>query len=328
MSKKYSVFPIGTLGVAWGEAEREQFRQSLTKQRDYFLDVVSPLHRLCAKTQGSEVFQYGELDYLRFGAGKFPLYGVRSANWNPELPMVAVTGGVHGYESSGIHGALYFIHNYLPEITKQGQVNVLVLPCVSPWGYEVIHRWTPEAIDPNRQFNPSNPGCPEAAQAMAVIQEHVERAKTLLLHMDLHETTDTDNTEFTPAKFARDGLTEDKFEKFYEIPDGFYVYGDSARDKPQDEFSKHLIAEVEKITHIAESDEKGEIVGEKAAHRGVLLAPGEGTADAHTKAMYVTTTEVYPDSKRTNTEECNKAQAIAVKAGIEYAIANQANPNQ
>ena len=49
---------------------------------------------------------------------------------------------------------------------------------------------------------------------MKCIAEHRARSKFLLLHMDLHETTDTDNTEFTPARFARDGLTEDKYEEW------------------------------------------------------------------------------------------------------------------
>mmetsp|Transcript_32727 Transcript_32727/g.51159 ORF Transcript_32727/g.51159 Transcript_32727/m.51159 type:complete len:330 (-) Transcript_32727:65-1054(-) len=326
--KKYSVFPIGTPGTPWGEEERQQFRDAQKKHRDYFNEVVSPLHRINAQTHGCEVFQYGELDYVKFGAARFPLFAVRSSPWKSELPMVAITGGVHGYESSGVYGALLFVQKHVLELVTKGEVNVLVLPCVSPWGFEVIHRWTPEAIDPNRQFFPDKPGCDEAKFAMSAIQEHVDKSKSLLLHMDLHETTDTDNTLFTPAKFARDGLTEDKFEKFYEIPDGFYVYGDSSRKKPQDEFSKAIIEAVEKITHIAEAEEDGTLVGEKIAHRGILLAPGEGTADAHTKAMYVTTTEVYPDSKRTNPEACNKAQAEAVRAGINYAIQHIDDPNQ
>ena len=28
--------------------------------------------------------------------------------------------------------------------------NILVLPCISPWGYETINRWNAKAIDPNR----------------------------------------------------------------------------------------------------------------------------------------------------------------------------------
>ena len=50
-------------------------------------------------------------------------------------------------------------------------------------------------------------------------------------------------------------------------------------------------SECREATHIAPADERGKIVGEPVAAPGVLLAPGEGTADAHTDAMYVTTTE-------------------------------------
>lgn len=322
-AKKHTRFPIGTPGEKWGEAERQQWRNSFEQQRDYFPDVVSRLHRLPA-SKNLEIFQYGELDYRRFGSARFPLYAVKSMNWSSELPFVAITGGCHGYETSGVHGALDFIENHFESM--DGKINLLILPCMSPWGYENIQRWTPEAVDPNRQFKPENPGCEEAKLAMAVIEEHAQRSKTFLLHMDLHETTDTDNTNFTPAKFARDGLTEDQYEKFYEIPDGFYVFGDTNRKKNQLKFSQAIIDAVSKVTHIAEPEEDGTIVSEPIASHGVLLAPGEGTCDAHTKAMYVTTTEVYPDSKRTNPEECNKAQSEAVRSGIEYALANLENP--
>ena len=30
--------------------------------------------------------------------------------------------------------------------------DLVVMPCVSPWGYEVINRWNPRALDPNRSF--------------------------------------------------------------------------------------------------------------------------------------------------------------------------------
>ncbi len=30
----------------------------------------------------------------------------------------------------------------------------MVVPCVSPWAYEVVHRWNPRAIDPNRSIAP------------------------------------------------------------------------------------------------------------------------------------------------------------------------------
>ena len=46
------------------------------------------------------------------------------------------------------------------------------------------------------------------------------------MHLDLHETTDTDDTEFRPAKAARDGETE---QPKGSIPDGFYLVSDETR---------------------------------------------------------------------------------------------------
>jgi hypothetical protein len=44
-----------------------------------------------------------------------------------------------------------------------------------------------------------------------------------MIHVDLHETTDSDETEFRPAKAARDGeyIAPDV------IPDGFYTVGNA-----------------------------------------------------------------------------------------------------
>ncbi len=62
-----------------------------------------------------------------------------------------------------------------------------------------------------------------------------------LMHIDLHETTDTDETEFRPALAARDGKP---FEPG-EIPDGFYLVDDS--ENPQPEFQQAVIEAVEGI---------------------------------------------------------------------------------
>jgi hypothetical protein len=42
-------------------------------------------------------------------------------------------------------------------------------------------------------------------------------------HIDLHETTDTDASEFRPAKASRDGVTP----ATSGIPDGYYLVGNS-----------------------------------------------------------------------------------------------------
>ena len=101
---------------------------------------------------------------------------------------------------------------------------MLVAPCVSPWGYERIQRWNAAAIDPNRSFVANSPA-PESAALMALVAPLRDR---MLVHIDLHETTDSDETEFRPALAARDGKP---FEPGL-IPDGFYLVDDSENPQP------------------------------------------------------------------------------------------------
>jgi hypothetical protein len=132
----------------------------------------------------------------------------------------------------------------------------------------------------------------------------------------LHETTDSDESEFRPALAARDGVEHVPGE----IPDGFYVVDDRAR--PQPEFQQAVIAAVAKMTHIAQADARGEIIGSPLVAPGVIEYPLRelGLCAGMTDAPYKTTTEVYPDSPRTTPAECNAAQVAAVCAAIDYAL--------
>ena len=87
---------IGTPGTPWGAADKAAWLSHQRVQRSYAAEVLAPLQtRLPAQ---AELFQYGVLDYTRFGLGSYPLYAVRSRRWEPSHPVVVVTGGVHGYE--------------------------------------------------------------------------------------------------------------------------------------------------------------------------------------------------------------------------------------
>lgn len=121
-----------------------------------------------------------------------------AARRRDDLPCALITGGVHGYETSGVMGALQFAERHASDYA--GRVNLLIAPCVSPWAYERIHRWNPDAIDPNRSFREPSPAgnrprCCGSSRRCAV---------SFLVHVDLHETTDSDESEFRPALAARD----------------------------------------------------------------------------------------------------------------------------
>jgi hypothetical protein len=306
MMTTQSPYPIGTPGTPWGDTERSEWRSRQTRQRSYEADVLSAIERL---RERFDVVQYGQLDYA---PDSYPLFAIKSRGWRDDLPVALVTGGVHGYETSGVHGALQFVDQHAADY--EGRVNLLVAPCVSPWAYERIHRWNPQAIDPNRSFREPSPA-EESAALMRLVAPFNDR---VLVHIDLHETTDTDESEFRPALAARDG----KPDVPGEIPDGFYLVDDS--ENPQPAFQQAIIAAVEKVTHIAPADANGEIIGSPVVAPGVIeyaLKP-LGLCAGMTNARYRTTTEVYPDSPRATAEQCNAAQVAAVCAAIDLALAH------
>ena len=305
-------YPIGTPGLPWGASEVATWLSRQVRRRSYEADVLSVVERLRSRF---DVVEYGCLDHA---PDTYPLFAVRNRGWRDDLPCALVTGGVHGYETSGVHGALQFLERHAAGY--DGRVNLLVVPCVSPWAYERVHRWNAHAVDPNRAFRHDSVGddgpAPEAAALMRLVAPVRDR---VLVHIDLHETTDTDESEFSPALAARDGTPH----VACEVPDGFYLVDDS--ESPQPAFQQAVIAAVARVTHIAPADGNGEIIGSPVVAPGVIRYPLRqlGLCAGITDAPYRTTTEVYPDSPRATAGQCTDAQAAAVCAAIDFALANR-----
>lgn len=302
---RVDTYPIGSAGQPWGSPERAAWLARQVRQRRYAEDVLPRIETL---RQSFEVVEYGRVTYDGEG---FPLFALRSRSWDEALPTVLVTGGVHGYETSGVHGALAFLERHGEAYA--GRANLLVAPCISPWAYERVQRWNAEALDPNRHFREGSP----CAESVALLRLLAPLQGRLRLHIDLHETTDSDEHEYRPALAARDGKT---FEPG-EIPDGFYLVGDTLN--PQLDFQRHVIEAVAKVTHIAPADAKGQIIGADVVAPGVILYPFKalGLCAGLTDAPFTTTTEVYPDSPRATPEQCVDAQVAAVRAAIDYVLA-------
>ena len=150
-------YPIGTPGTPWGPAERARWRAGQRVQRRVAEDVTP---RIDALRDRFDVEEYGRVDTGADGA--YPLLAIRSRGWDDALPVALVTGGVHGYETSGVHGALRFVEDHGADYA--GRVNLLVAPCVSPSAYERIHRWNADANDPNRNFRAGR-GVPDGVAA-------------------------------------------------------------------------------------------------------------------------------------------------------------------
>ena len=296
-------YSIGVKGQKWGDLEKQQWLNSQIIKRLYN-EEVKP--KILALKEIFEVGKYGRLSYQK----EYNLYYVKTKNWNKNKPIALITGGVHGYETSGVHGAIRFLETVAKKYEEK--FNIICLPCISPWAYETINRWNPNTIDPNRSFY-KNSSADESRLAL----EYIESLNIdILMHIDLHETTDTDNTEFSPALLAKNGMPDESFT----IPDGFYLVGDSNNPKPN--FQKAIINSVRNITHIAPTDENGQLIEVDIAQEGVINydIAKENLCVSISKAEYVTTTEVYPDSLKATAEECILAQVEAIIGGLQYLI--------
>ena len=109
-----------------------------TLHRSYRDEVVSKVDRLRGRF---DVEQYGALSY---DPDRYPLFVVKPRHWDESKPAVLVTGGVHGYETSGVQGAIRFLETQAEAYSRD--FNIVVAPCVSPW---VVLRPQPWPSDPN-----------------------------------------------------------------------------------------------------------------------------------------------------------------------------------
>ncbi|MCG7544461.1 M14 family metallocarboxypeptidase [Pseudoalteromonas sp. MM17-2] len=303
MSEQHT-YPIGIAGQPWSSEHRQQWQAQQTVQRSYADEVVTKVKALA---DNWDIIEYGQLPYEQ----SYPLFALKHKQWQKGRPIALVTGGVHGYESSGIHGALAFAKQV--EHAQSANFNILVVPCISPWGYETINRWNPDANDPNRSFFEGSV-VPEAQLLLDFIAPF---SSDILLHIDLHETTDSDNSEFRPALAAREGVVNHN----WNIPDGFYLVADSER--PQASFQRAIIDAVAKVTHIAPADENNQLIGADLVQPGVIEYAGRklGLCMGLTPAPYVTTTEVYPDSPQATEQNCIDAQVAAANSAIAFVAA-------
>lgn len=111
------IYHIGTVGTPWGEAEKQQWLSEQQIKRSYKDEVVTALQQSLPDT--AELLNYGTLDYSAFDLPTYELFAVRSKNWQEGKPVVLVTGGVHGYETSGVQGALKFIKEHFNDYSDK-----------------------------------------------------------------------------------------------------------------------------------------------------------------------------------------------------------------
>lgn len=285
--------------------------QSRNQVRDYRKDVVSRLNRLPAnefiKTQ------YGALSIDK---DRFPLFSIACGDSNGDKPTILITGGVHGYEPSGVEASMRFLENVRSGgLTKT--FNFLVFPCISPWAYEHDHRWNNEAEDPNRCF--SKDGGVSYAEECDHFMNAIENANLRFSAcVDMHETPDRD-VELRVMRAERFG--QDLSPDYKVIPQGYYLMlsksGDSHTDDNRMQFGRSIINQVRKVSPIAP---ERTVLG-KDNHGGISISsPVKGTMREFLGhySDYVGVTEVYPDHKAMSREKSVAAQLRSIDGAVRY----------
>lgn len=290
---------------AWNSKDKRDWFSTQSIKRSYQKEVLSRINSLSSQLNKSI---YGTIEVEE---NNYDLFIISPQNIDPRKLNILITGGVHGYETSGVHGALSFVESEYSKFSDD--FNIFVAPCISPWAYETINRWNHLAIDPNRSFYKDSP-CKESSLLM---QKIASLNLSFACHIDLHETTDTDNTVFRPALEQRDGVAQE----VWDIPDGFYLVGDS--DRPSSAFQKAIIDEVRQVTHIAPSDGQSKIIGEPILQEGVINYDVKGLylCTGFSGSFFSTTTEVYPDSPSSSPAQCILAQVAAIRGALNYILA-------
>ena len=172
-------YPIGTPGQPWGDADRAAWRTAQTRQRSHADDVVARVDALRTR------FDVAVYDQLDAGGRCYPLLAIRSRDWRPDLPVGVVTGGVHGYETSGVVGALEFLEQSAADFAGR----IIIAPPSA-----LADRWSRRFPDPVTAF--ASGWMSVRARAR---QRGVELPLILSDHADWDELTDT-LTELSPQE--------------------------------------------------------------------------------------------------------------------------------
>lgn len=285
----------------WGLEEKEAWFAKQTIQRSYEHDVLDRLRAL--PVDQFHLDQYGALSY---DSVKYPLYRVLTKPWNDNNPAILITGGVHGYEPSGITSALRFLEEKATQYANK--INFVVYPCVSPLGYEIDHRWNRKAEDPNRHFTSDG-----IAEESVNVMQSVE---SLRMHfraaIDLHETNQRD-IAITAERRARDGEALEPSDGY--IPEGFYLY--IAAEEADAKLGPEIIEAVKKITQICTDKD---ISGDPCNH-GIITVdsiPSACQSFAKRHADIAMTTEIYPD--KAQIQKAEEAQLATIHTVVKFVL--------
>lgn len=298
----------------WDDHQINAWYQSVIsggKVRDYGA-IVSRLQKLPANTHWLQ-------KYADIQARDETYAGIRVTVGDLQngKPNILITGGVHGYEPSGIEASIAFLKDDASALSAY--FNFVVYPCLSPWAYEYDQRWNSQAQDPNRLFSRGD-DIVYAAECYHFMNDMEANGTKFSAAIDLHETPDRD-VELRRMRWERFGHPPDPNYKI--IPQGFHLILTQASTPEDNErqllFGETIIENVRELSPIAPD----EVILGQRNQGGVLLVPAKEGLLRHylaTHANHVAVTEVYPDHPSMAPETSVDAQWAAIHGVVQHIL--------
>ena len=263
----------------WTQSQRDDWykKQKVKPHRNYAV-TIAPRIQALQDQKGITVEPYGSVTYGHeddqgtVDKRTHDLFVIRVGDFDPEKPTNVIIGGTHGYEKGGVEAALSFAEQEAAQYADTH--NILIYPCLCPGPYEIEHRFTKGAIDPNRDALLDGAQSPEMQAFVQSIQEQHRRlfgddlTRKFNVSSDHHETPKLDQTVILKMMEA---LRGEKFDIGDKFPEGMFVITGQENTVV---FAQNIISRVRADGHPIVDDEK--LYGEPNL-KGVLLHGLEGT---------------------------------------------------
>lgn len=146
---------------------------STAKKINSFKSIINRLEDIAVFRDSMEI-----VNTCQTPTGTYPLIKIVLGNGNPR--RVLISAGIHGDEPGGIEAILKFLKEdgYVPYIND---LEITLLPCINPYGYEFGVRESYQGEDLNRLFKTKDPPL-EVRFAQSILDIGFEL--TLELHED------------------------------------------------------------------------------------------------------------------------------------------------
>lgn len=117
--------------------------------------------RAVAKTTGLRVVRYHE-------ENGFPYFYLESKRIDSSLPSIYLSAGIHGDESAATEGLLAWATRAESELHR---CNILIFPCLNPWGLMNNRRTNADGVDLNRSYHDDSVPSTRAHKAVLAVHQ-------------------------------------------------------------------------------------------------------------------------------------------------------------